>query len=120
MKVHHISSSLPRAVNSIFLDLLLVFVVARISHAALRCELTEKKPTEFHSQNLAVKNVVLRNFKILRNDPETKHIFHLLISFKRNKNVGNFLVRRGLSLTTNQGPSNVNAHDAKLVPLFLT
>ena len=34
-------------------------------------------------------------FKILRNDPETKHIFSLppLISFKRDKNVGNFLVR---------------------------
>ena len=38
---------------------------------------------------------LLDQFKILRNDPETKHIFSLppLISFKRDKNIGNFLVR---------------------------
>ena len=49
----------------------------------------------YHPQNLAVKNVILKNFKILRNDPETQHIFSLapLISFKRDKNMGNFLVR---------------------------
>ena len=29
----------------------------------------------YHPQNLAVKNVILKNFKILRNDPETQHIF---------------------------------------------
>ena len=28
----------------------------------------------YHPQNLAIKNVILKNFKILRNDPETK--FH--------------------------------------------
>ena len=46
----------------------------------------------------AVKNLILKNFKILRNDPETKHIFSLppLISFKRDKNIGNFLVRSAL------------------------
>ena len=53
----------------------------------------------YHPQNLAIKNVILKNFKILRNDPvilknfkilrndpETKHIFSLppLISFKRD------------------------------------
>ena len=39
-----------------------------------------------HPQNLAVKNVILKNFKILGNDPEAKHIFSLppLISFKRD------------------------------------
>ena len=37
-----ISSSPPRAANNIFFDLLLVFVVARITHVALACELTEK------------------------------------------------------------------------------
>ena len=48
-----------------------------------------------HPQNLAAKNVILKNFKILRNDPETKQIFPLpsLISFKRDKNIGNFLVK---------------------------
>jgi len=75
----------------------------------------------YHPRNLAIKNVILKNFKILRNDPETKHIFSLppLISFKRDKNQGNFLGAH-LSLTTNQEPSHVNAHDAKLVALFLT
>ena len=29
----------------------------------------------YHPQNLAIKNVILKNFKILRNDPETKHLF---------------------------------------------
>ena len=49
----------------------------------------------YHPQNLVVKIVILKNFKILRNDPKPKHIFSLplLISFKRDKNVGNFLVR---------------------------
>ena len=49
----------------------------------------------YRPQNLAIKNVILKNFKIIRNDPETKHIFSLppLISFKRDKNLGNFLVR---------------------------
>ena len=37
----------------------------------------------YHPQNLAVKNVILKIFKILRNDPETKHAFPLrpLLSF---------------------------------------
>ena len=37
----------------------------------------------YHPQNLAVKNVILKNFKILCNDPETKHTFSPLplISF---------------------------------------
>ena len=76
----------------------------------------------YHPQNLAVKNVSLKNFKILCNYPETKHVFPPppLISFKRDKNIGNFLDRSIVSLTTNQDPSNVNAQDAKLVPLLLT
>ena len=46
----------------------------------------------YHPQNLAVKDVILKNFKILRNDPETKGVFALppLISFKRDKNISNF------------------------------
>ena len=67
----------------------------------------------YHPQNLAVKNVLLKNFKILRNDPETKQIFPLapLVSFKRDKNIGNY---------TNRELSNVHAHDPKLVLSFLT
>ena len=72
----------------------------------------------YHPQNLAIKNVILKNFKILRNDPETKHIFSLtqLISFQRDKNLGNFLVRSAFKSNNQPG----NAQDAKLVPLFLT
>jgi len=42
----------------------------------------------YHPQNLAIKSVILKNFKILCHDPQTKHIFSLppLISFKRDKN----------------------------------
>ena len=49
----------------------------------------------FHPHNNPVKAIVLNNFKILQNDPETGAIFSQppLISFKRDKNVGNFLVR---------------------------
>ena len=45
-----------------------------------------------------------RDFKLFQNDPETGRIFSQppLISFKRDKNVGNFLVRRALK--TNEQP----------------
>ena len=75
----------------------------------------------YHPQNLAIKNVSL--FKILRSDLETKHIFSLppLTSFKRDKNLGNFLVRSAFKFDNQpETLSHVNAHDAKLVPLFLT
>ena len=59
----------------------------------------------YHPQNLAIKNIILKNFKILRNDPETKHIFSLppLISFKRDKNLGNFLVRSAFKFNNQPG-----------------
>ena len=46
----------------------------------------------FHPHNLTVKSIILNNFKLLQNDPETGGIFSQppLISFKRDKNVGNF------------------------------
>ena len=49
----------------------------------------------FHPHNNPVKAIILNNFKILQNDPETGAIFLQppLIPFKRDKNVGNFLVR---------------------------
>ena len=45
------------------------------------------------------------NFKILQNDPETGAIFSqpLLISFKRDKNVGNFLVKSTLKTIEKPG-----------------
>ena len=49
----------------------------------------------FHPQNHAVKSIIPRNFKLLQNDPDTVRIFSQppLISLKRNKNIGNCLVR---------------------------
>jgi len=49
----------------------------------------------FHPHNHTVKSIILKNFKLLQNDPDTGRIFSqpLLISFKRDKNIGNFLVR---------------------------
>ena len=74
----------------------------------------------YHPQNLAIKNIILRNFKILRNDPETGHMFSLppLISFKRDKNLGNFLVGSAFKPNwTNQDPlhSHINHNN----PQFL-
>ena len=58
----------------------------------------------FHPHNHAVKSIILNNFKFLQNDPETGRIFSQppLISFKRDKNVRNFLVRSALK--TNKQP----------------
>jgi len=49
----------------------------------------------YHPHNLAAKNIILKNFKLLQNDNETGRIFSQppLISFKRDKNLGKFLVR---------------------------
>ena len=47
----------------------------------------------YHPHNLAAKNIILKNFKLLQNDNETGRIFSQppLVSFKRDKNIGNFL-----------------------------
>ena len=49
-------------------------------------EETDRTPftLTYHPQNLAIKHVILKNFKILRNDPETKHIFSLPPQRKAN------------------------------------
>ena len=49
----------------------------------------------YHPQKLSNKNVILKNFKILRIDPATKHIFSLpqLVAFKGENNFGKILVR---------------------------
>ena len=75
----------------------------------------------FHPHNHAVKSIILNNFKLLQNDPETGRIFSQppLISFRRDKNVGNFLVRSALK-TNEQPVLNARAHDAKLVFSLLT
>jgi len=69
-------------------------------------ELSDRIPftLTFHPHNHSVKIIILKNFKLLQNDPETGTIFSQppLISFKRDKNIGNFLVRS--SFQTNDQP----------------
>ena len=62
----------------------------------------------FIPNNLAARNVVLRNFKILLSDPETAPIFPNppLVSFKRDRNLRNSLVRS--SLPSNLEPGTFN------------
>ena len=57
----------------------------------------------FHPHNHAVKSIILKNFKLLQNDPDTGRIFSQppLLSFKRDKNIGNVLVR-GVFQTSDQ------------------
>ena len=59
----------------------------------------------FHPLNLPVKNIILKNFKLLQNDNKTSRIFSLppLISFKRNKNIIDFLVRNTLKSDESPG-----------------
>jgi len=72
---------------------------------ASRRENNERIPftLTFHPHTHAVKSVILKNFKLLQNDPDTGRIFSQppLISFKRDKNIGNFLVR-GVFQTSEQ------------------
>ena len=57
----------------------------------------------FHPHNHAVKSIILKSLKLLQNDPDTGRIFSQppLISFKCDKNIGNFLVRSAFQ-TSNQ------------------
>ena len=50
----------------------------------------------FHPHNISVKNIILK--KLLQHDPTTAEVFAqpLLISYKRDKNVSNFLVKNTL------------------------
>ena len=52
----------------------------------------------FHPHNISVKNIILKNFKLLQHDPTTAAILvqPLLFSYKRDKNLSNFLVKSTL------------------------
>ena len=52
----------------------------------------------FHPHNHAVKSIILKNFKLLQNDSQPP-----LISFKRDKNIGNFLVRSAFQTSEQPG-----------------
>ena len=53
----------------------------------------------YHPNNLRVKDIILKNFKLLQSDPDTATIFEKppLVSFKRDKSLRNSLVKGSLS-----------------------
>ena len=94
---------------------------------------TEKENTDripftltFHLHNHAVKSIILKNFKLLQNDSETVTIFSQppLISFKRDKSIGNFLVRSSFQSNDQSGTQRDTLYAlhmtifAMVVPLY--
>ena len=65
------------------------------------------------SHNHAVKSIILKNFKLLQNDPDTGRIFSQppLISFQRDKNIGNILVSSAFK--TNEQPGTFKCARAR-------
>ena len=59
----------------------------------------------FHPRNISFKNIISKNFKLLQDDPTNAEIFAqpLLISYKRNKNLSNFLVKNALNFDDKPG-----------------
>ena len=61
-------------------------------------------PLTLHPHNISVKNIILKNFKLLQHNPTTAEIFAqpLLISYERDKNFSNFLVKSTLKSDVRQ------------------
>ena len=74
----------------------------------------------FHPHNLPVISIILKNFKLLQNDSETGIIFPqlLLISFKRDKNIGKFLVRSSLQTNDQSGTFKCARSRCKTCPFI--
>ena len=74
----------------------------------------------FHPHNHAVKSIILKNFKLLQNDSETGTIFSQppLISFKRDKNIGNFLVRSSFQTNDQSGTFKCTRSRCKTCPFI--
>ena len=66
------------------------------------------------------KSIILKNFKLLQNDPDTDRIFSQppLISFKRDKNIGNFLVRSALQTSNQAGTFKCTRARCKTCPFI--
>ena len=88
---HLLDSAIQKAFNNSRSDTLKP-PLAKISDDKIPLVLT------FHPFNYKVRDVISRNFQILKNDPETSAIFtdNPLISFRRNKNIRDNLVRSAL------------------------
>ena len=70
--------------------------------------------------NHAVKSIILKNFKLLQNDPDTGRIFSQtpLISFKRDKNIGNFLVISAFQTSKQPGTLECTRARCKTCPFI--
>ena len=66
----------------------------------------------FHLFNYKVRDIITRNFGILKNDSETSSIFtdNPLISFRHNKNIRDCLVHSALKQNSSLQASELNFH----------
>ena len=74
----------------------------------------------FHPHNHAVKSIILKNCKLLQNDPDTGRIISQppLISFKRDKNIGNFLVSSAFKTSEQPGTFKCRRTRCKTCPFI--
>ena len=74
----------------------------------------------FHPHNLPVTSIILKNFKLPQNDSETGTIFPqlLLIWFKRDKNIGKFLVRSSFQTNDQSGTFKCARSRCKTCPFI--
>ena len=88
---------------------------------------TEKENTDripftltFHPHNRVVQSISLKNFKLLQSNSKTGTIFLQppLISFKRDKNKGNFLVRGSFQANDQSGTFKCARSRCKTCPFF--
>ena len=91
------------------------------SHHYKRHKKNNPFPLTFHPHNHSVKTIILKNFKLLQNDPETG-TFCNLHSFHSNatKTQAIFWSEVHSKLMTNPALLHAFAHDARLVLLFKT
>ena len=93
------------AVNSFHPALKYTWEISDTSLAFLDIKVSVEGNGLCTSVHHAVKSIILKNFKLLQNDPDTGRIFSQppLISFKRDKNIGNFLVRSAFQTSEQPG-----------------
>ena len=74
----------------------------------------------FHPHNHTVKSIIPKNFNLLQNDPDTGRIFLQppLISFKCDKNIGNFLVSSAFKTSEQPGTFKCTRARCKTCPFI--
>ena len=73
----------------------------------------------YHPQNLAIKTVILKNFKILCNDPETKHIFSTTTHFiQTRQKLRQFLSQECIQVLQPTRNLHMQAHTMQNLSLY--